>query len=225
LGSAAADVRRALEGLDLPTRYFFEVGGRVESQVRALRSLGIAILIAAVAVVLLLHTALGSLAEALVVLATLPDALVGGVVALWLTGETWNVSSLVGVVGLFGIAVQNGLVLVTQTRSLVAEGLPFEEALRTASLSRVRPKLMTAGTAVLGLLPILVLPLSGVEVERPLAIVMSGGLVTSTAFTLLALPTFYALVARWRRPGANDPCAADDPVGRSSAASAPGGPS
>lgn len=225
LGSAAADVRRALEGLDLPTRYFFEVGGRVESQVRALRSLGIAILIAVVAVVLLLHTALGSLAEALVVLATLPDALVGGVVALWLTGETWNVSSLVGVVGLFGIAVQNGLVLVTQTRSLVAEGLPFEEALRTASLSRVRPKLMTAGTAVLGLLPILVLPLSGVEVERPLAIVMSGGLVTSTAFTLLALPTFYALVARWRRPRANDPCAADDPVGRSSAASAPGGPS
>ena len=107
-------------------------------------------------------------------------------------------SSLVGLIGLFGIAVQNGLVLVTQTRALVAEGQPFPEALREASLGRVRPKLMTAATAILGLLPLLVLDLHGTEIERPLAIVMIGGLVTSTLFTLLALPTFYLLVVRHR---------------------------
>jgi cobalt-zinc-cadmium resistance protein CzcA len=97
---------------------------------------------------------------------------------------------------LFGIAVQNGLVLVTQTRGLVAEGREFSAALREASLGRVRPKIMTAMTAILGLLPLLALRLHGTEIERPLAIVMIGGLVTSTLFTLLALPTFYALVRR-----------------------------
>ena len=94
---------------------------------------------------MLLYLALGSAAEALVILATLPDAFVGGILALLVAGETWNVSSLVGLIGLFGIAVQNGLVLVTQTRALVAEGRPFAEALREASIGRVRPKLMTAG--------------------------------------------------------------------------------
>jgi cobalt-zinc-cadmium resistance protein CzcA len=126
-----------------------------------------------------------------------PSALVGGVVALILSGETWNVSSLVGLLGLFGIAVQNGLVLVTQTRALRAEGKGTREALREASLGRVRPKLMTAGTAILGLLPLVVLPLRGVELERPLALVMIGGLVTSTLFTLLVLPTFLDRALAW----------------------------
>ena len=152
----------------------------------------------AFAVLVLLYLALGSFAETLVILATLPDAFVGGILALWLAGETWNVSSLVGLIGLFGIAVQNGLVLVTQTRGLLAEGRPFDEALREAALGRVRPKLMTAGCAILGLLPLLVLHLHGSEIERPMAIVMVGGLITSTLFTLLALPTFYQLVHRWR---------------------------
>ncbi|HSF41794.1 MAG TPA: efflux RND transporter permease subunit [Thermoanaerobaculia bacterium] len=199
LGSAAAEVRERLaEGLELPTGYFFDIGGRVENQARALRSLGLAIAVALLAVLVLLYLALGSFAETMVILATLPDAFVGGIVALWLAGETWNVSSLVGLIGLFGIAVQNGLVLVSQTRTLLAEGKPFEEALREASIGRVRPKLMTAGTAILGLLPLLVLNLHGSEIERPLAVVMIGGLVTSTLFTLLALPTFYQLVHRWR---------------------------
>jgi heavy metal efflux system protein len=199
LGSAAAEVRERLaEGLDLPTGYFFDIGGRVENQARALRSLGLAIAVALLAVLVLLYLALGSFAETLVILATLPDAFVGGIVALWLADETWNVSSLVGLIGLFGIAVQNGLVLVSQTRGLMAEGKPFEEALREASIGRVRPKLMTAGTAILGLLPLLVLNLHGAEIERPLAVVMIGGLITSTLFTLLALPTFYQLVHQWR---------------------------
>jgi cobalt-zinc-cadmium resistance protein CzcA len=199
LGGAARELRERLDReLELPAGYFVDVGGRVESQARANRSLVLAIVLALVAVFVLLYLALGRVAEVVVILATLPDAFVGGILALLIAGQTWNVSSLVGLIGLFGIAVQNGLVLVTQTRSLVAAGLPFPEALREASLGRVRPKLMTAATAILGLLPLLVLDLRGTELERPLAIVMIGGLVTSTLFTLLALPTFYLLVVRHR---------------------------
>jgi len=195
LGSTAAELQSKLNGdLDLPSGYFVDIGGRVENQARATRSLVFAITIAVVAVFLLLYLALGSAAETFVILATLPDAFVGGILALWLADETWNVSSLVGLIGLFGIAVQNGLVLVTQTRALVDAGKPFDEALREACIGRVRPKLMTASTAILGLLPLLILRLHGTEVERPLAIVMVGGLLTSTVFTLLALPTFYSFV-------------------------------
>jgi cobalt-zinc-cadmium resistance protein CzcA len=195
LGGTAGEVRDRLQkDLQLPTGYFFDVGGRVESQARATRALLVSGAIALLAVFVLLYLALGSAAEAAVILATLPDAFVGGILALLISGETWNVSSLVGLIGLFGIAVQNGLVLVAQTRGLIAEGRPFAEALEEASIGRVRPKLMTAGCAILGLLPLLVLRLHGTELERPLAIVMIGGLLTSTAFTLLALPTFYMLV-------------------------------
>ncbi|HET7503603.1 MAG TPA: efflux RND transporter permease subunit [Kofleriaceae bacterium] len=203
LGSAARDVRDALaRSLVLPAGYFVDVGGKVESQARAQQALLVAVALALLAVFLLLYTALGSLAETLVILATLPSALVGGIVALLIARESWSVSSLVGLIGLFGIAVQNGLVLVTQTRALIGDGRSFDDALREACIGRVRPKIMTAATAILGLLPLLVLDLHGTELERPLAIVMIGGLVTSTAFTLLALPAFYQLVqhlgVRWR---------------------------
>ena len=197
LGSTAAEINSKLSReLTLPTGYFFNVGGRVESQSRAARSLTIAIAVAIVAVFLLLYLALNSAAEAGVILATLPTASVGGIAALLIAGETWNVSSVVGLIGLFGIAVQNGLVLISQTRGLLAEGMPFEDALRGACIGRVRPKIMTAATAILGLLPLLMLRLHGTEIERPLAVVMIGGLVTSTLFTLLALPTFYLTVHR-----------------------------
>ena len=203
LGSTAAAVRKAVaEKLPLPAGYFFDIGGRVESQTRAARSLTLAVAGAIAMVCLLLYLALGSVAESVVIVATLPNAFVGGIVALLLAGETWNVSSLVGLIGLFGIAVQNGLVLVMQTRALITAGLPFDDALREASIGRVRPKVMTAATAILGLLPLLVLRLHGTEIERPLAVVMIGGDITSTVFTLIVLPTFYTLVhrigERWR---------------------------
>jgi heavy metal efflux system protein len=198
LGSTAREVRQILtDELSSPSGYFFDLGGRVESQARASRALTLAIAAALFGVFVLLLVALGSAVEAGMILATVPIAFVGGVLALFLTGETWNVSSLVGLIGLFGIAVQNSLVLVTQTRGLVAEGRPLPEAVREASIGRVRPKLMTAGTATLGLLPLLLLRLHGTEIERPLAVVMIGGLVTSTLFTLLVLPTFYLQVHGW----------------------------
>ncbi|MFN7985461.1 MAG: efflux RND transporter permease subunit [Vicinamibacterales bacterium] len=205
LGGVAADVTKTLQTkLTLPPGYFFDVGGRVESQQRASRALTTAIVIALLAVVLLLYLALDSFLDAALILVTIPVAFVGGIAALLLSGQTWNVSSLVGLIGLFGIAVQNSLVLVTQTRGLQATGMDFRSAVREASLGRVRPKLMTAATAILGLLPLLVLRLHGTEIERPLAVVMIGGLLTSTLFTLLALPTFYLLAhRRWLRTEAS----------------------
>ncbi len=198
LGSTADDVRRVLgERLKLPSGYFFDLGGRVESQARASRSLTLATGAALFGVFVLLLVALGSVVEAGLILATVPVAFIGGILALLLAGETWNVSSLVGLIGLFGIAVQNSLVLVTQTRGLRADGHTLMEAVREASIGRVRPKLMTAGTATLGLLPLLAFRLHGTEIERPLAVVMIGGLVTSTLFTLLVLPTFYLQVHGW----------------------------
>jgi len=200
LGSAAADVRERLAAqLKLPSGYFFDLAGRVHSQARASRALTIAILAALFGVFLLLNIALGSAVEASLILVTVPIAFVGGILALLMAGETWNVSSLVGLIGLFGIAVQNSLVLVTQSRGLEREGREIGDAVREASVGRVRPKLMTAGTATLGLLPLLVLRLHGTEIERPLAIVMIGGLVTSTLFTLFVLPVFYLQVHRWLR--------------------------
>lgn len=208
LSSTAADVQRILtEQLKLPVGYFFDLGGRVESQARASSALTVAIGAALFGVFVLLLVALGSAIEAVMILATVPVAFVGGIVALLVANETWNVSSLVGLIGLFGIAVQNSLVLVTQTRSLLAEGHSLAAAVREASIGRVRPKLMTAGTATLGLLPLLVLQLHGTEIERPLAIVMIGGLVTSTLFTLFVLPTFYLQVHGWleRRAARSQP--------------------
>jgi heavy metal efflux system protein len=208
LGSTAAEVRRVLaEQLTLPAGYFFDLGGRVESQARASRALTLAIGAALFGVFVLLLIALGSAVEATLILGTVPIAFVGGIVALLLAGETWNVSSLVGLIGLFGIAVQNSLVLVTQTRGLLGEGRSLHDAVLEASIGRVRPKLMTAGTATLGLLPLLVLRLHGTEIERPLAVVMIGGLATSTIFTLFVLPTFYLRVHGWleRRAARQEP--------------------
>jgi heavy metal efflux system protein len=198
LGSTAADVQRVLmDDLKLPAGYFFDLGGRVESQARASRALALAIGAALFGVFVLLLISLGSVVEAGMILGTVPVAFIGGVVALWVSGQTWNVSSLVELIGLFGIAVQNSLVLVTQTKGLRSEGRSLRDAVREASIGRVRPKLLTAGTATLGLLPLLALRLHGTEIERPLAVVMMGGLATSTLFTLLVLPTVYLRVHGW----------------------------
>jgi len=195
LGGTADRLDKALSGLSLPKGTVVKLGGKIEEARETQRRLMVAIAAALALVVGLLYLALGRWREVVVVVLTLPDAFAGGLFALWLAGETWNISSIVGMIGLFGVAVQNSLVLITQAKHLVASGMPFHEALKEASLGRVRPKLMTAGAAILGLMPML-LGIGGSELERPLAIVMVGGLVTSTLFTLLALPSFYAWVGK-----------------------------
>jgi len=200
LGGTADRLEKAIRGIELPKGTVVKLGGKIEdareTQKRLLAAIGAALAL----VVGLLYLALGRWREVLVVVVTLPNAFAGGLLALWLAGETWNISSIVGVIGLFGVAVQNSLVLISQAKHLVAAGMPFHEALREASIGRVRPKLMTAGSAILGLMPML-LGIGGSELERPLAIVMVGGLVTSTLFTLLALPSFYAWVGGPKEEG------------------------
>ncbi|WLT31603.1 efflux RND transporter permease subunit [Geothrix sp. PMB-07] len=195
LGGTAKRLEQALKGFDLPKGTVVKLGGKIEEARDTQQRLRLAIGAALILVVGLLYMALRRWREVMVVVLTLPDAFAGGLFALWLAGETWNISSIVGMIGLFGVAVQNSLVLISQAKQLMVAGLPFEEALKEASLGRVRPKLMTAGSAILGLMPML-LGLGGSELERPLAIVMVGGLITSTLFTLLALPSFYAWVGR-----------------------------
>jgi cobalt-zinc-cadmium resistance protein CzcA len=191
LGGAARRIEARLEALDLPAGTTVGLAGQVEEARATQRRLLAASAVALAAVFGLLLLALGSVREVTIVLATLPLAFAGGLVALALAGESWNASSIVGVIGLFGVAVQNSLVLIVQTHGLRDRGWPLEAAVREASLGRVRPKLMTAGAAILGLAPML-FGLGGSELERPLAVVMVGGLITSTLFTLLVLPAVYA---------------------------------
>jgi cobalt-zinc-cadmium resistance protein CzcA len=201
LGGTARRIEAALAEVALPQGTAIAFSGKVEEARATQRRLLVASGAALVLVVALLHLALGRLREVVVVLATLPVAFAGGLYALAAAGETWNASSIVGLIGLFGVAVQNSLVLITQTREAVARGLPFAAALREASIGRMRPKLMTAGSSILGLAPMLA-GFGGSELERPLALVMVGGLVSSTLFTLLVLPAVYA---RFAATGGREP--------------------
>ncbi|MCL5103782.1 MAG: efflux RND transporter permease subunit [Armatimonadetes bacterium] len=194
LGSVVSDIKKGLQNVKLPQDYFVVFGGQFQNQQRAMKSLLLATAIALTVVFMLLFVALRSASHAGIILATVPSAFIGGVASLLITGESLNVSSAVGFIALFGIAVQNSLVLLTQTSDFIAEGHTKEQAIRLASVQRLRPKLMTASCAALGLLPILLSGGVGAEIEKPLAIVMVGGLVTSTLFTLLVLPAVYLAI-------------------------------
>jgi cobalt-zinc-cadmium resistance protein CzcA len=191
LGSVVADIKAGMKEVKLPNDYYVVFGGQFQNQQRAMKSLALATVIALVIVFMLLFLALKSASQALLILATVPSAFVGGLASLLLTGETLNVSSAVGFIALFGIAVQNSLVLLTQTNDFVTEGHSKEEAIRLACVQRLRPKLMTAACAALGVAPILLSSGVGAEIEKPLAIVLVGGLITSTLFTLCVLPAVY----------------------------------
>lgn len=191
LGSVVSDIKKGLKKVELPQDYFVVFGGQFQNQQRAMKSLLLATIVALAVVFMLLFLALKSASHAGIILATVPSAFIGGVASLLLTGESLNVSSAVGFIALFGIAVQNSLVLLTQTGDFITEGHTKGQAIRLASVQRLRPKLMTASCAALGLLPILLSGGVGAEIEKPLAIVMVGGLVTSTLFTLLVLPAVY----------------------------------
>jgi CzcA family heavy metal efflux pump len=174
----------------LPSGYFVEYGGQHESQLRSQQTLLWLGLLALGGIFLLLVQAFGSVRAALLVLVNLPLALIGGVGAAFLTGRVLNVSSLVGFIALFGIATRNGIILLTHYRRLVREeGKTLHEAVMHGSMERVNPIVMTASVAALGLLPLLFGNPAGKELQRPLAWVILGGLVTSTLLNLVVVPT------------------------------------
>ncbi len=175
----------------LPQGYYLKWGGQFENQQRAAARLAVVVPVVLGLILLLLFTTLGSLRQALLVFANIPFALVGGVVALALSGEYLSVPASVGFIALMGIAVLNGLVLVTHFNQLLARGLPVAEVVRQGALRRLRPVLMTASIAALGLVPLLLATGPGSEIQRPLAIVVIGGLFSATLLTLVLLPILF----------------------------------
>lgn len=200
LGGFVAEVQAGLGQLqkDLPPGYFIEIGGQFENQQRAMRQLEIVVPIALLLILGLLTLALGSVVKSLLVLLNLPFALVGGVVAVVLFRMPLSVSAAVAFIVLLGVAVQNGVVLVAFFSQLRDRGESVAETVRKGCELRFRPLLMTALTSFIGHLPMLFATGAGADVQRPLAVVVMGGLVTSTLLTLLVLPAVYLLVHRPR---------------------------
>ncbi len=194
LGSVVADIKaRIAAEVELPSGVFVEYGGQFANQQRAMARLTVIVPVVFAVVFVLLYLSLGSLRDALLIFANVPLALIGGVFGLLLAGEYLSVPASVGFIALFGIAVQNGMVLVSCFRQLQLErGLGREEAVREGALLRLRPVLMTALTTILGLLPLLLSTGIGSEVQRPLAVVVVCGLATSTVLTLFVVPASYA---------------------------------
>ncbi len=194
IGSFVEEGQRAIEEeVDLPPGYLVTWGGQFRLQQEANKRLAVVIPITLFVVFLLLFSSFNSLKNTLLILFNIPLALVGGVVALWLTGQNLSVPASVGFIALFGIALENGMVLVTCLNQLLRDGVPVDEASIRGACMRVRPVLMTALTTALGLLPLLFSSGVGSEVQRPLATVVIGGLVTATVLTLLVVPALY----RW----------------------------
>jgi cobalt-zinc-cadmium resistance protein CzcA len=193
LGGFVADVRRAVaDTVRMPAGYFTTYGGQFENQARATRRLGLIVPVVLLLIAGLLYASFGNLRHALLVMLNVPFALVGGIGALWLRGLNLNLSASVGFIALFGVAVLNGVVLLSYINQLRAAGRDLSDAIRVGAEVRFRPVLMTALVASVGFIPMAVSTSAGAEIQRPLATVVIGGLVSSTVLTLLVLPTVYA---------------------------------
>jgi CzcA family heavy metal efflux pump len=198
LGAAIGDIRSQIKTkVQLPAGYFIQYGGQFEAQEGATRTLLWAGFLALVAIAMLLYFAVKSVPATLMILANLPLALIGGVMAIFLTTRIISVASLVGFITLFGVAARNGLLLVDNYNTRIAAGQPLPEVLMEGSMERLVAILMTAMASALGMVPLVVGAGAGKEILQPLAVVVLGGLFTSTILTLLVLPALYSLFGRW----------------------------
>ncbi|NWO01415.1 MAG: efflux RND transporter permease subunit [Idiomarinaceae bacterium] len=192
MGSVVADIRQAIDdNVDLPTGYSVDIGGQFESQQRAQQRLSIVVPISLALIALLLYFAFGTLGQAMLILVNVPLAIIGGIVALFISGQYLSVPSAVGFITLFGVAVLNGVVLVESINQRLTDGHRLNDAVFDGAWSRLRPVLMTAITSALGLIPMLFATGAGAEIQRPLATVIVGGLVSATFLTLVVLPVLY----------------------------------
>jgi cobalt-zinc-cadmium resistance protein CzcA len=201
LGSFAADVQREVgQRVTLPEGYFLTYSGQFENQQRAMRRLSLIVPAVLLVIVGVLFASFANLRQAVLVMLNVPFALVGGVAALWLRGLNLNLSASVGFIALFGVAVLNGVVLLAYINQLRATGRSLADAVRMGADVRLRPVLMTALVAGFGFIPMALSTSQGSEVQRPLATVVIGGLVTSTLLTLVVLPVLYEWVEQgWER--------------------------
>jgi len=192
LGSFVAEVRSKLDReITLPPGYFIEYGGQFENQQRAMQRLALIVPIVIGVIFVLLYLTFNSLKQALLVVGNVPFALIGGIAALWIRGMNLNLSASIGFIALFGVAMLNGVVLVSSINQLRLEGEPTRRAVFDGATRRLRPVLMTACVASFGFIPMAIAVSTGAEVQRPLASVVIGGLFSATLLTLFLLPLLY----------------------------------
>ena len=193
MGSVVADIQKAIDNeVDLPAGYSVVIGGQFENQQRAQQRLSVVVPLSLALIALLLYFAFGSVGQAMLILVNVPLAVIGGIFSLYISGQYLSVPSSVGFITLFGVAVLNGVVMVESINQLVKDGIDTSKAVFDGAVSRLRPVLMTAITSALGLIPMLMSNGVGAEIQRPLASVIVGGLVTATLLTLFVLPVLYA---------------------------------
>jgi cobalt-zinc-cadmium resistance protein CzcA len=194
LGGFVEEVQQRLaKEVKLPQGYYFKFGGQFENLERAMDTLSVIVPLTIAAIFFLLFLLFNSVKLASLIIMVLPFASIGGVIGLFVTGEYLSLPASVGFIALWGIAVLNGVVLVSCIRRFRQDGLAVAEAVREGCVQRFRPVMMTATVALLGLVPFLFATGPGSEVQRPLAIVVISGLISSTLLTLVVLPTLY----RW----------------------------
>ena len=197
IGGFVAEARdRVAAAVPLPPGYRLQWGGQFENQARATARLAMVVPLSIAIIFLLLFVTFGRLRQAGLVILNVPFALVGGIAALWLRGINLNLSAAVGFIALFGVAVLNGVVLIAAVNRLREQGQPLREAVLAGASTRLRPVLMTALVASLGFLPMALSGSAGAEIQRPLATVVIGGVLTSTLLTLIVLPTLYERMER-----------------------------
>ena len=190
----------------LPPGYFIDYGGQFENQERASRRLMLIVPVALTLIFVLLYLTFTSVKQALLVVGNIPFALVGGIAALWIRGMNLNLSASVGFIALFGVAMLNGVVLVSSISQLREGGYTSRDAVLGGALRRLRPVLMTAFVASFGFIPMALSTSTGAEVQRPLASVVIGGLFSSTILTLFLLPVLYGWIyQRERKPEPTSP--------------------
>jgi cation efflux system protein involved in nickel and cobalt tolerance len=201
LGSVVGDIQAEIkQKVQLPKGYFIEYGGQFEAEQNATNNLLLYSVIAAIVITILMYFSVKSWAATVAIMLNLPLSLVGGIISIMISGGVMSVASLVGFITLFGVAVRNGLLLVDNYNNKFAEGMELKEVVTKGSLERIDAILMTALTSALGTLPLVLSGGSGNEILQPLAIVVFGGLFTSTALTLLVIPAMYAKFGKWLMP-------------------------
>ncbi len=193
MGSVVADIRSAIDAqVSLPAGYSVDIGGQFENQQRAQKRLSMVVPLSLALIALLLYFAFKSVGQAMLILVNVPLAVIGGVFSLYLSGQYLSVPSSIGFITLFGVAVLNGVVMVESINQRIADGLSMDDAIFNGATSRLRPVLMTAITSALGLIPMLMSTGVGAEIQKPLATVIVGGLLTATFLTLFVLPTLFS---------------------------------
>ncbi len=197
MGSVVADIQDTIASeVNLPPGYSVDIGGQFENQQRAQKRLTIVVPVSLGLIALLLYFAFSSVGQALLILVNVPLAVIGGVFSLWLSGQYLSVPSSVGFITLFGVAVLNGVVMVESINQRIQDGLSMDAAVFEGAVSRLRPVLMTAITSALGLIPMLLSTGVGAEIQKPLASVIVGGLITATFLTLFVLPVLFGRFSR-----------------------------